>query len=76
MRVEQDDEVVERTTLGPEEKPGPSLTDSTASIDPSPSRPLRQERQNRGDTYARGRSARGNKRKDMGRGEWRYVDTI
>ncbi len=76
MGVEHDAEAPERTAMDPEEKPLPNNTDSSAPMDQFPSHPQRQERQNRGDSHARGRGNRRNKRKDMGRGEWRYDDSI
>lgn len=76
MGVEHDAEALERTAMEPEEKPVASNTDSAAPMDQSPSHPQRQESQARGSSHARGRGDRRNKRKDMGRGEWRYADCI
>ncbi len=76
MGVEHDAKAVDHTAMDSEEKPVPNSTDSAAPMDQFPSHNQRKERQKRGNSDARGRGGRENKRKDMGRGEWRYVDSI
>lgn len=78
------EEAPQRPTMGVEKEPLPISTELASSTDQSPSHD-KQRRwpnarrggrggQGKGQSDGRGRDDRRDKRKDMGRGEWRYAE--